>query len=202
MPAPHTYTAPTRTKHVHTSQMIVGVCRYCRIVAAEVLGRVSMEWGNRAAIEQAGAVDPLINLLHLNHSPGVISLTSPPPTPTPLPTPFPPSWLFSASLWSRQMSSQLQYVAGKPVILLGQIWATAGAPPALLCLSCIACCWFACLQLRVHLFCKQDLFCYSRPTCHTAILDLEQQAPHMLLTCSSLESHTPAVYCQVPLYCS
>ena len=55
------------------TQVVVDVCRYCRIVAAEVLGRVSMEWGNRAAIEQAGAVDPLINLLRLNHSPGVMS---------------------------------------------------------------------------------------------------------------------------------
>ncbi|KAL3158344.1 hypothetical protein ABBQ38_010583 [Trebouxia sp. C0009 RCD-2024] len=49
-----------------------GWFRYCRIVAAEVLGRVSMEWGSRAAIEQAGAVDPLISLLRLNHSPGML----------------------------------------------------------------------------------------------------------------------------------
>ncbi len=46
-------------------------CRYCRIVAAEVLGRLSMEWSNREHIQQAGAVIPLLHLLHLKHSPGV-----------------------------------------------------------------------------------------------------------------------------------
>ena len=47
------------------------VCRYCRIVAAEVFGRLTAEWGHRQAMEGAGAVTPLIHLLHLKHSPGV-----------------------------------------------------------------------------------------------------------------------------------
>ena len=42
-----------------------------------------MEWGNRAAIEQAGAIDPLINLLRLNHSPGVNVAPHPPPVSSP-----------------------------------------------------------------------------------------------------------------------
>lgn len=47
------------------------MCRYCRIVAAEVFGRLTAEWGNREAIEGAGAVTPLLYLLHLEHSPWV-----------------------------------------------------------------------------------------------------------------------------------
>lgn len=45
---------------------------YCRIVAAEVLGRVCMEWANREAVQAAGAIIPLLNLLRLKHSPGMI----------------------------------------------------------------------------------------------------------------------------------
>lgn len=45
--------------------------RYCRIVAAEVLGRLTLEWSIREQVEQAGAVLPLIHLLRLKHSPGV-----------------------------------------------------------------------------------------------------------------------------------
>ncbi|DBA83344.1 TPA: hypothetical protein ACH3X2_006497 [Trebouxia sp. C0005] len=45
---------------------------YCRIVAAEVLGRLSMEWSNREHIQQAGAVIPLLQLLRLKHSPGML----------------------------------------------------------------------------------------------------------------------------------
>ncbi|KAL0052266.1 hypothetical protein WJX82_010974 [Trebouxia sp. C0006] len=45
---------------------------YCRIVAAEVLGRLSMEWSNREHIQQAGAVIPLLHLLRLKHSPGML----------------------------------------------------------------------------------------------------------------------------------
>lgn len=73
-----TLTAPTLDMlHITDGDAAAAICRYCRIVAAEVLGRVSMEWGSRAAIEQAGAVDPLINLLRLNHSPGVCPLDPP-----------------------------------------------------------------------------------------------------------------------------
>ena len=60
-----------RCSHTQQTGVWLPCCRYCRIVAAEVLGRLSMEWSNREHIQQAGAVIPLLHLLRLKHSPGV-----------------------------------------------------------------------------------------------------------------------------------
>lgn len=61
-----------RCSHTQQTGVWLPCCRYCRIVAAEVLGRLSMEWSNREHIQQAGAVIPLLHLLRLKHSPGML----------------------------------------------------------------------------------------------------------------------------------
>ena len=45
--------------------------RYCRIVAADVLALLAARPGGAARIAAAGAAQPLLRLLRLQHAPGV-----------------------------------------------------------------------------------------------------------------------------------
>lgn len=47
------------------------MCRYCRIVAADLLAVLAMDPEQAAAIVGAGAIPLLSALLNLHHSPGV-----------------------------------------------------------------------------------------------------------------------------------
>jgi hypothetical protein len=45
--------------------------RYCRIIGADLLALMALQEGQAKAIADAGALQPLVNVLLLHHSPGV-----------------------------------------------------------------------------------------------------------------------------------